>query len=238
MSRRSPIRDIRALYRRELLERFSAFAFPPREAAPARQPAAEPARRRASCRQAARATAAQRCAEPRDGGARDALARGGARRARSAIPAEIARHAEALAALADRRPRASTRSLEALLDAPTALESERLATILPRKAFAAPPPEDYAALRFPCSMDRSADEPRASDLAEAIGLLVERPALEAALAAATERFETRLPDEAFAEQQRLLQTKAGIRCATRGKWPARAQRPSIDRGRASQTTAE
>ena len=44
------------------------------------------------------------------------------------------------------------------------------------------------------------------DLAEAVSLLVERPALEAALAAATARFETD-PEGAFAEQQRLLKRK-------------------------------
>ena len=44
------------------------------------------------------------------------------------------------------------------------------------------------------------------DLAEAVTLLVERPALESALAAATARFDTD-PEGAFAEQQRLLKAK-------------------------------
>jgi DNA primase len=43
-------------------------------------------------------------------------------------------------------------------------------------------------------------------LAEAASLLVERPALETALAAATARFATD-PEGAFAEQQRLLKRK-------------------------------
>jgi DNA primase len=43
-------------------------------------------------------------------------------------------------------------------------------------------------------------------LAEAIALLVEAPAIEAALAAATARFEVD-PEGAFAEQQRLLKRK-------------------------------
>jgi DNA primase len=44
------------------------------------------------------------------------------------------------------------------------------------------------------------------ELAEAVSLLVERPALEAALADATARFESD-PEGAFAEQQRLLRRK-------------------------------
>lgn len=55
---------------------------------------------------------------------------------------------------------------------------------------------------------REGIDPKAArdDLAEAVSLLVERPALEAALAAATARFETD-PEGAFAEQQRLLKRK-------------------------------
>ena len=45
------------------------------------------------------------------------------------------------------------------------------------------------------------------DLAEAVALLVERPALEAALADATARFEQTFEHEAFEEQQRLLKRK-------------------------------
>jgi DNA primase len=47
------------------------------------------------------------------------------------------------------------------------------------------------------------------ELAEAVALLVERPALDAAIAAATARFETD-PEGAFAEQQRLRQRKLEI----------------------------
>ena len=45
-----------------------------------------------------------------------------------------------------------------------------------------------------------------SALANAVGLLIERPALEAAVAKATARFESD-PEGAFAEQQRLLKRK-------------------------------
>jgi DNA primase len=44
------------------------------------------------------------------------------------------------------------------------------------------------------------------DLAEAVALLVERPALDAAIAAATARFDSD-PEGAFAEQQRLRKRK-------------------------------
>jgi DNA primase len=54
--------------------------------------------------------------------------------------------------------------------------------------------------------DLSPEQAR-EELAQAVGLLVERPALEAALAAATTRFEADLSDGAYAEQQRLLKRK-------------------------------
>ena len=47
------------------------------------------------------------------------------------------------------------------------------------------------------------------DLAEAVALLVERPALEAAIAEATARFDHD-PEGAFAEQQRLRKRKLEI----------------------------
>ncbi|MEZ5693522.1 MAG: hypothetical protein R3D99_06700 [Altererythrobacter sp.] len=55
---------------------------------------------------------------------------------------------------------------------------------------------------------REGIDPQAArdDLAEAVSLLVERPALDAALLAATARFESD-PEGAFAEQQRLLKRK-------------------------------
>ena len=46
-----------------------------------------------------------------------------------------------------------------------------------------------------------------AELAQAIELLVERPALETALADATERLNREFTDEAYAEQQRLLKRK-------------------------------
>jgi DNA primase len=48
------------------------------------------------------------------------------------------------------------------------------------------------------------------ELAEAIALLVELPAVEEALGQATKRHETEFSDESFAEQQRLLQRRLAL----------------------------
>jgi len=189
-------RDIQALYRRDLLERFSAFAFPrrePREWKPGGRPAPE---RRSDPAQIARLR--------RHAGNRDALA--------AAIlagllryPAEIARHADALAHAKLPDPRFA--ALVDAVDSGAPLETGQLGTILAERGLAAPAPEEYAALRFGFLVDGAPDDQACTDLAQAIALLVERPALEAALAQATARFERDLSDGAYAEQQRLLKRK-------------------------------
>jgi DNA primase len=193
-------RDIHALYRRELLERFSAFAFPRRNQghwqnrslAPVSQssPAQTRRLRRASL-----------------GGARDVLA--------SATlagllrwPGEISRHAESLASAELADPR-----FGALLDAAETgqrLESEHLATILAQRGLAVPVSEDYGGARFGFLAEGVEAAQAAVELAQAVGLLIERPALSAALAEATVRFERDLSKEAYAEQQRLLKRKLEI----------------------------
>ena len=59
-----------------------------------------------------------------------------------------------------------------------------------------------------------------------MSLLVERPALEAALAAATARFETD-PECAFAEQQRLLKRKLDFEERLRHMASKRAARAAL-----------
>jgi DNA primase len=187
--------DIRALYRRELLDRFSAFAFPRRErpapgrrafnpAIPLRQGASDKLRRSAA-------------GEPRDTLAQAVLA-GLARH-----PDQIARHAEALLSLAPAEPKLSP-AIDELLERSEALEH---GAIGPISAAELPPPGDGTRYSF---LTEGAD-PRVvrEDLAEAVALLVEKPALEAAIAAATARFETD-PEGAFAEQQRLRKRKLEI----------------------------
>ena len=63
--------------------------------------------------------------------------------------------------------------------------------------------------RFAFLLEGTDPQAAREDLAEAVSLLVERPALEAAIVAATARFETD-PEGAFAEQQRLRQRKLEI----------------------------
>ncbi len=187
--------DIAPLYRRELLDRFSAFAFPPREfrsgqrggrpAIPLRQGVSEGLRKTAP------------------GAARDALAQavlaGLAR-----YPDQIPRHAEALMGLAPDDPRLS-QAISTLLERAGTLDA---GASDPISAPAIPaPPADSA--RYSFLVEGSDPQGAREDLAEAVSLLVERPALEAAIAAATARFETD-PEGAFAEQQRLRQRKLEI----------------------------
>jgi DNA primase len=204
--------DIKALYRRDLLDRYSAFAFPRREAAPARG-ARMPFR------------------SPGTGSAQKSLARGVRRDALvSAViagflrfPAELSHHAEALGSAPDLDPR-----LLALVDAAELhqpRESAALTTILGNRGLTPPVAADYASLRFGfLAGDVPADQAR-SELAQAVALLVERPALEAALKEATARFEQDLSDGAYAEQQRLLKRKLEFDARLRQMASARMAAP-------------
>ncbi len=211
-------RDIQALYRRDLLDRFSAFAFPKREAGrwqPGLKRAAtipsDPARSR-------------RLRQSAGGGARTALT--------AAVsagllrhPRQLAAHAEALARLAPPDPR-----LDALLDALDAgapLETARFETILADKGLAAPGPDDYARIRFPFVSDGIAEAAAGDALAAAVAILVEEPELDAALAAATERFDVD-------EQQRLLKRKLALGARLRQMAGARGAPP----GGAAEPVAE
>jgi DNA primase len=211
--------DIAGLYRRELQDRYSEFAFPRREnrwqqgggqggggnfqprqnqrgsgkwnGKPSPAPSSPESIERLNTRFAG-------------AGTRDALS--------AAIiaglirwPAQLARHAEALARTPGLDPR-----FETLVDccgAADALETEVLATILRDNGLVQPKAAEYAGLRFGFLIPETSEEQAAAELAQAIDLLVERPVLEAALAKATARFESELSDSAFAEQQRLLKRK-------------------------------
>jgi len=199
--------DIKSLYRRELTERFSAFAFPPRaprEWSPTPRGGGGRSGGRWGTQQPERSSPESIARLRQHTGSRDALA--------AAVltgllrhPGEIARHADALshAELAD--PRFA--ELIDALDAGGPLETAALSTILARRGLAAPSPDEYASLRFGFLADDVPLDQAHTDLAQAVGLLVERPALEAALAAATARFEQDLSEGAYAEQQRLLKRK-------------------------------
>ena len=190
MSRPSPTADIQALYRRELLERFSAYAFPRREGGFNRGGSW---RKRGS----RRPDNANRLRHAAAGGARQSLA--------AAIvaglvryPGEVARHAGVLVHATALDPR-----FELLIDACDAgepLESAQLATILSGKGFEVPGSGDYARMPYPFLRD-DAEAPVAREaLAAAIAKLVEEPAIDAAIEEATERFD-------IVEQDRLRARK-------------------------------
>ena len=210
--------DIKALYRRELLERYSDFAFPPRPQAirgaaprgggrfPERTPPAPPRQRRLTT--------------PRETLLAGVIA------GLVGHPAAISAHAEALARLAP-----EDRRFDCLLDAAEhgeALEKGRIATILADKGHSVPQPEDYARIPFPF-VGEDADPGDATEgLAVAIAILVEEPAIDAAIEDATARLD-------FEEQQRLLKRK--LEFATRLRQMAGA-RNSVSPGRGRKTTAE
>lgn len=219
--------DIRSLYKRELMDRFSAYAFPPREFTP-RAPFKPfrkwsdkpPPATRPSASSASRLTSAS------GGGLRDRLADAvlaGLER----FPSEIDRHAEAIAGLDFAQPEqrdTATRLLER-----AALDTEgETPTLGPPDTE---PPAQRTQAGLPLSfLAEDADPTQAvRDLAEAVALLVERPALDAALADAAARFDTD-PEGAFADQQRLLTRKQEFEERLRQISAARATEP--DRGSA------
>ena len=217
--------DIKALYKRELQERFSAFAFPRREERawqPAQRSGGNPRFGGKAPPQRSDPEMTGRLRRSAAGGSRDALA-AAAIAGLLRFPGEILRHGDALvqAQLADPR-------FDALVDAAEngePLEMAALATILAQRGLAAPAPDEYASLRFGFLADEIPPEQAREELAQAIGLLVERPALEAALAAATARFEQDLSEGAYAEQQRLLKRKLEFDSRLRQMASARSAAP-------------
>ena len=184
--------DIKPLYRRELLERFSAFAFPAREAAPWR-PAARPG-------QPWRGKADQAALRPVE--ATRLIARGGAGGRRRSLAAAVltglVRHPGLLAQRADDLCRldpgdpAWLRLVEELVvvaDTGQGLESSALQTTLATKGIAVPGPADLGKMPYPFLSDTE-EKARAEEcLDAALSLLVEGPLLEDAIAAATDRFD-------------------------------------------------
>lgn len=218
-------KDIQALYRRELGDRFSAFAFPQRE-----QREWKPGVRGKAPVQ--RSDPAMMARLRKSTGSRDALSAAvlaGLMR----FPQELARHGDALAHADLADPRFA--ALVDAVDAGEALETGHMSTILAFRGLAAPDPVEYASLRFGFLADDAEPDLARDSLAQAIGLLVERPALEAALAEATTRFESDLSEGAYAEQQRLLKRK--LEFDARLRQMASARTAALD-GAATQKTAE
>ncbi len=185
--------DIRSLYRKDLLDRFSDFAYPPRQqqARGTWRGAARPIARPGLSNEAKASLG-----KLMSGGGRDAFLQAvfaGLLR----HPSEIARHSEALTRLARLNPQ-SNQMVETLFEMEEMLDSRGQEAISDLQGLTAPPEtQRFAFLREGTDPGEAREE-----LAEAVSLLVEKPALEAALAATVARFDED-PEGAFAEQTRL-----------------------------------
>jgi DNA primase len=197
--------EIKSLYRRELSDRFSAFAYPPRPRGPAAQARPQPGQHgnwRGNWRGAGLPSpglspeARTRLSGIMAGGQRSELLQAviaGLTR----HPHTIARHTEALITLARNAPEAAP-AIESLLELAETLDSRAAVAICTPQGQPAP----SADIRY-AFLDEGTDPDAAcEELAEAVSLLVERPALEAALAATIARFDSD-PEGSFAEQTRL-----------------------------------
>lgn len=187
--------DIRALYRRELLDRFSAFAYPPRT--PSARPNQRGTWRRGDMPVPRLSSEARITLQALLGGGQIKSLLAATLAGLARYPQEIERHAEALCELARHHPE-TTQVIESLLEVAETLDSHSQAAIWGELGQPAPPADiPFAFLREGTEVGVACEE-----LAEAVSLLVERPALEAALAATISRFESD-PEGSFAEQSRL-----------------------------------
>jgi len=207
--------DIASLYRRDLIDRYSEFAFPKRESQWQQRPPFQPGRPandRGRGKWTGRPAPAPSSPESisrlntryRQGGERDGLSAAvlaGLLR----MPHMLPRFAEALSGTPGLDPRFGV--LLDCCDADQPLESAALATILKENGAGPPAPTDYAGFRFGFLDTATDPEQSEAELAQAMLLLIERPVLDAALQAATERHERDFTEETFAEQQRLRERK-------------------------------
>jgi len=188
--------DVRSLYRRDLLDRFSAFAFPKREK--------QPFKPRGSWRrdepEPLSPELARRLSSLSAGGMRQRLL-ADVMEQMARFPELAAGHREALRELGEIDP-STTSLVEPVLARAQTLEADDKSAIFDPRWGSRSAEQSAPGLPGEAKDAATARE----DLAEAIALLVEGPALEKALAAATERFEHD-PEGAFAEQQRLLKRK-------------------------------
>jgi DNA primase len=189
--------EIKSLYRRELGDRFSAFAYPPRAPRPVPQPGQRQPWRGAPLQQqglseAARAQLTGIMAGGQRQGLLTAVIAGLTR-----FPHEISRHAEALSRLA-RHDREAAALIESLFELVETLDSHAPNAICSAQGHPAPP----ADIRYAFLEEGNDPGAACEELAEAVSLLVERPALEAALAATIARFDSD-PEGSFVEQNRL-----------------------------------
>jgi DNA primase len=192
--------EIKALYRRELSDRFSAFAYPPRPPRPAYTPPQRgqkgPWRGAAIPLPGLSDEARTRLSGIMQGSQRQGLL-AAVVAGLTRFPQEIARHAEALSTLA-RHDREAAALVESLFELAETLDSRGADAICDSLGHPAPP----ADIRYAFLYEGTSTGDACEELAEAVSLLVERPALEAALAATIARFDSD-PEGSFAEQSRL-----------------------------------
>ena len=218
--------DIRALYRRDLLDRFGELAYPSRDRGP-------PQRQMGNAHRRGGKDAKGRWLPPEQPlGAADtarlqlvghfgkvlAPLLNAVLAGLVARPGEISRHAEALAHL-EPGDAEMAHLLDSLLhlgespdspsgansDAPR-LESAGLGPILSERGVRLPDSGDFGGLPYGAIAAGDADL-----IAEAVELLVEMPRVEAAMARATQALENELSEQSFAEQQRLVQRRLALR---------------------------
>jgi DNA primase len=214
-------RDIQALYRRELTERFSAFAFPPRPQREWNNRSGIPVPSRRVL-----PGSAERLGRAMGGGSRrslmDAVVHGLTR-----WPAEIGRQADALAALASEDVRFDL-LLEGI-ETGKAVETGALISILSDSGHSPPSRDDQKRLRHSFVLDGEDEASALGSLREAIALLVEQPALEGALADALARYERDLTDEARIEHARLRKRKLEFDARLRQMASARGAAPLAEK---------
>jgi DNA primase len=210
--------DIRALYRRDLLDRFGALAYPARERAPQRRMAPARGSKGANGRwlppepplppenltQMQKVGQVMLTLRPLLAAVLAGLI---------ANPRLIAQHGEALTRIG---PSDLTRDglldqLLAFADSPGAfgapgVESADLVTKLAGQGLVLPGPEDLGGM--PYDFIARGDP---AGIAESIEIIVELPMIEAALAAANAQTQHELTEQSFAEQQRLVQRKLALR---------------------------
>ncbi|MEE4200685.1 DNA primase [Erythrobacter sp.] len=198
-------RDIQALYRRELLDRFSAFAFPPR---PART--GSPGHRgggtwpRSPSRQAGLSAAALATLQRAISGGQRASLLGAVVAGLTRHPDQIAVHLEHLTRLARLDPKAAP-AIESLIELSETLDSRQMPAISLERGTPAPPEDQSFAFLKEGTPPGDARE----ELAEAVSLLAQKPALEAAMSATVARFDED-PEGALAEQDRLRRQLSAV----------------------------
>ena len=208
--------DIKALYRRDLNERFGELAFARKERAPF-QPrpggGAAPRGKGQPWKPAPPPLPAEQANRLQQRvGTRDRLI--------AAViaglveqPDLIAPHAESLARLhpAEADMAATLDALLVLADSVgpsgAALESEHIRTILQERRLRTPTATDFGEIRFGFLAKR---EGSAGELADAIALLVELPEVESALEEANRRYQAELTPETEAEKERLRERRLAL----------------------------